>query len=369
MARITPPPFRGEQIVDEEGRALRKFQRYLDNLDPEGISGSIDEQVQAIQSGVNVLQSFQAELRNRLDQLDAQVPNNVVSMFNMENGRFARPPKLGNVSPNDVFASNAAFGTVTFRTDIGGQTPQVQMEYAGATAFSQIRNSNDASGAEHILGKTRGTAIGDATIVQDNDVLGQWTAVAGDGSDVDTIVGRMTFEVDDASPAAGAIGGAWVLYVATTGGALTDVLRVRPDEIVWRIGDNDSAAYTIQQALNDYFAIDTTNGAEKMTFGNTTTNPDYEFAGTGTFTAPNISLTLTSGNLTLTNGNITATNGTVNGQNVTSDSGFGMAGVGAQAQQSHISDPSGGATIDAEARTAIDAILVVLETFGFTATS
>jgi len=38
-------------------------------------------------------------------------------------------------------------------------------------------------------------------------------------------------------------------------------------------------------------------------------------------------------------------------------------------QAAHIADPSGGATTDAEARTAIDAILVVLESVGLTASS
>jgi len=36
-------------------------------------------------------------------------------------------------------------------------------------------------------------------------------------------------------------------------------------------------------------------------------------------------------------------------------------------QANHIADPTGGATTDAEARTAINAILVVLENKGFTA--
>lgn len=39
------------------------------------------------------------------------------------------------------------------------------------------------------------------------------------------------------------------------------------------------------------------------------------------------------------------------------------------AQASHIANPTGGATQDAEARTAINAILVVLENLGLTATS
>jgi len=48
---------------------------------------------------------------------------------------------------------------------------------------------------------------------------------------------------------------------------------------------------------------------------------------------------------------------------------IGFLGVNAAAQQSHIADPSGGSTVDSEARTAINSILSVLETFGFTATS
>jgi hypothetical protein len=37
--------------------------------------------------------------------------------------------------------------------------------------------------------------------------------------------------------------------------------------------------------------------------------------------------------------------------------------------QAHIADPSTGATVDSQARTAINAILDVLEAFGLTATS
>jgi len=44
-------------------------------------------------------------------------------------------------------------------------------------------------------------------------------------------------------------------------------------------------------------------------------------------------------------------------------------GVTPVAQQAHITDPVGGATVDSEARAAIDAINVLLETFGFMATT
>lgn len=48
---------------------------------------------------------------------------------------------------------------------------------------------------------------------------------------------------------------------------------------------------------------------------------------------------------------------------------LGVLGAAAIARQAHIADPSGGGTVDAEARTAINAILVALESFGFLATS
>lgn len=48
---------------------------------------------------------------------------------------------------------------------------------------------------------------------------------------------------------------------------------------------------------------------------------------------------------------------------------LGVLGASAIARQAHIADPSGGGTQDAEARTAINAILAALENFGFLATS
>lgn len=57
--------------------------------------------------------------------------------------------------------------------------------------------------------------------------------------------------------------------------------------------------------------------------------------------------------------------GGVNGSAAT----LGFLGATPVARQAHIADPSGGAIQDAEARTAINAILIVLENFGLVATS
>jgi hypothetical protein len=50
-----------------------------------------------------------------------------------------------------------------------------------------------------------------------------------------------------------------------------------------------------------------------------------------------------------------------------SNNGLGLHGVTPPAQAAHIGNPAGGATIDGEARVAIDAILVALEEIGITA--
>jgi hypothetical protein len=52
-----------------------------------------------------------------------------------------------------------------------------------------------------------------------------------------------------------------------------------------------------------------------------------------------------------------------------STSKFGVLGAAPIAQRTHVADPSGGATVDAEARSAINSILSTLELFGFHATS
>ena len=59
----------------------------------------------------------------------------------------------------------------------------------------------------------------------------------------------------------------------------------------------------------------------------------------------------------------------VRGRGNGSAAAVGFLGATPAARRSHVADPSGGSTVDAEARTAINAILVTLETFGFHATS
>ncbi|MFH1588020.1 MAG: hypothetical protein ABIA76_01625, partial [Candidatus Diapherotrites archaeon] len=75
------------------------------------------------------------------------------------------------------------------------------------------------------------------------------------------------------------------------------------DAIGFNIRDNTATSFIIEeQNSRDYILIQTSNGTENISFGNTTTNPSYAFLGTGTATfSGNIT---TTGDLTVNGGNI-----------------------------------------------------------------
>lgn len=52
------------------------------------------------------------------------------------------------------------------------------------------------------------------------------------------------------------------------------------------IPDNNATPFRVREGTRSYISVVTTNGAESVDFGNATTNPDYTFAGNGTVTLP-----------------------------------------------------------------------------------
>jgi parallel beta-helix repeat protein len=73
--------------------------------------------------------------------------------------------------------------------------------------------------------------------------------------------------------------------------------------------DNVTDAFDLQEGTNNYININTTNSSENISFGNATTNPSYNFLGSGTLTVSgdsqfNGNLVVAAGqSLTLTGGN------------------------------------------------------------------
>lgn len=193
-------------------------------------------------------------------------------------GVFGAPPTIGNVRTARGYFLSGAVGTNQPRSDIDSSTPDWQIE---ADSLSVVKNSNDAVGPNIYLGKSRATENGGVTIVQDNDVLGDVVALAADGSDLNTVTGRIRFEVDDPAPAANAIGTKWILSVMNQAGVLQDGYEVS-SELVHTVTINAAAnTYVIEDTGGaNWFRINTT--ANSLTFGNGTANPDYNFLGSGT---------------------------------------------------------------------------------------
>lgn len=104
--------------------------------------------------------------------------------------------------------------TITRTIDGNDVSFQVLGTAVTDSALTAQRFSNDAGPPHLYFGKSRGTTIGDYTIVNNNDVIGRMHGYAADGIDLDTQIAGIEFEVDDAAPAASSIGGAIVFYTA-----------------------------------------------------------------------------------------------------------------------------------------------------------
>ena len=69
-------------------------------------------------------------------------------------------------------------------------------------------------------------AVGNFVTVADDEELGKIQAYGADGTDLDTLVAEIQFNVDDSSVAAGQIGGEILLRTATSAGVMTEAIRI-----------------------------------------------------------------------------------------------------------------------------------------------
>jgi hypothetical protein len=99
----------------------------------------------------------------------------------------------------NYLAGNLLIGTTSIRgvgaTTMGG----ILIEGAAAdqtSRFVAVRNTNDAFGATLALGKSRGTSVGSATIVQNGDACGQIYFAGADGVDLTIRCAQISGEVD-----------------------------------------------------------------------------------------------------------------------------------------------------------------------------
>jgi hypothetical protein len=107
----------------------------------------------------------------------------------------------------------------------GGAGATVQFESTGYRLLSTVQNSNDAFGSQFCLGKSRGTTIGSATVVQNNDEIGYFAFAAADGTDVEGACAAITAFIDGA-PGNNNLPGRLVLST-TAAGSSTPSERMR----------------------------------------------------------------------------------------------------------------------------------------------
>jgi len=88
-------------------------------------------------------------------------------------------------------------------------------------------NTTDTISPSINLVKSGHGTVGSFTTVANNELLGSLRAYGDDGTDYDTLVAEIQFNVDDGSVAAGQIGGEMLLRTATSGGTMTTRLRIR----------------------------------------------------------------------------------------------------------------------------------------------
>jgi len=119
-------------------------------------------------------------------------------------------------------ASQAAFGGVTSEAQVlGTNEPDASLAIGlWSTVSSRAPTLKLMKSADGVI------ADGSFVTVADNEELGRIQAYGDDGTDFDTLVAQILFEVDDASVATGAIGGAVVLSTATSAGTLTEAVRI-----------------------------------------------------------------------------------------------------------------------------------------------
>ena len=128
-----------------------------------------------------------------------------------------------------IDSSGRLFVGGTVSQSVMGLGSRVQQQgTSGATASQSItRHSNDNGGSRLTLAKSRATAVGGSTVVNDGDTLGQLGFAGADGTDLTSRAAHISCEVDG-TPGSNDLPGRLV-FATTADGAATPTERMRID--------------------------------------------------------------------------------------------------------------------------------------------
>jgi hypothetical protein len=160
-------------------------------------------------------------------------------------------------------SGNVGIGTSSLRSNFGGGlTPRFQIEsteFANART-SITRNSANAGAAESFFAKTRGTANGQNTIVQNSDGLGGFSFWGADGTNLQQAA-SITSAVDGSTISSTSMPGRLV-FSTTASGSNTPTERMRIDSSGnLLVGTTSSGFYGARQHIQASTCLDITNTA------------------------------------------------------------------------------------------------------------
>jgi len=182
------------------------------------------------------------------------------------------------------------------------------------------------------LMKSANAAIGSNTIVRDNETIGIISFFGDDGVDFNTVIADIQVQVNDGTPAAGAIGGRMLLRTANVSGVLATAILIEADAKVTMIGnlqvDGFASITGSVTTSNGFFPnTDSTHplGSASVRFSTLFVDTVGDTGQALIITAGGNNINMTAGTVAITGALSTTTNLTVtgisalNGQVITAD--------------------------------------------------
>jgi hypothetical protein len=164
------------------------------------------------------------------DGVKIQLHVTAQDITDIQNAINDRLETAGGTMTGDTFIANGSGMIIGHTAQVAvSNTPEFQLLGTGGADAAMLlaRFRNNSSGPTIRFLKGRNDTIGSLAIVQDNDDIGTFKFFADDGVDFATEAAQFGVEVDDASPAAGDIGTAFVWQQMAGGAAaLAETMRL-----------------------------------------------------------------------------------------------------------------------------------------------
>ena len=140
--------------------------------------------------------------------------------------------KLNLTPTSDVHVANGTGVVIGHTAQVTANLGAMEFQVLGtgsADSSMILGRWSDNNGDPSLLFiKSREAAIADGSFdaVENNDALGLIRYMVDDGNDYNTAAVQTRAEVDDGSPIENQVGGAYVISTATTGGVMTEAMRI-----------------------------------------------------------------------------------------------------------------------------------------------